>query len=90
MKITDEAKKMLEGIFSSNDGDCLKVTLQKSCCGTSLVINLAKLEEGNEPISINGISVLMDEDVKERAEAVTIAVENGDLIINDEASSGCC
>lgn len=90
MKITNEAKTMLEGVFASNDCDCLKAMLQKSCCRTSFVFNLAKLEDGDEPISINGISVLMEEDVKERAETVTITVENGELAIQDEASSGCC
>ena len=90
MKITNEAKKMLEGIFASNDCNCLKAKLQKSYCGTSLVFNLAKLENGDEPISINGISVLMDDDVKKRAETVTIIVENGELAIQDQASSGCC
>lgn len=90
MKITEEAKKMIEELFSSNDCDCLKATLQKSCCGTSLVFNLAKLKEGDAPISINGISVLMDDDTKKRAETVTITVVNGELFIQDEASSGCC
>lgn len=90
MRITNEAKKMLEEILASNDCDCLKAKLQKSCCGTSLVFSLAKLENGDEPISINGISVLMEDDAKKRAETVTITVENGELVIQDEASSGCC
>ncbi|MCK9340210.1 MAG: hypothetical protein M0P37_00460 [Synergistaceae bacterium] len=90
MKITNEAKTMLEGAFASNDCDCLKAVLQKSCCGTSLVFNLAKLEEGDEPTTINGISMLMEDDTMERAETVTITVENGELAIQDEASSGCC
>jgi len=90
MKITNDAKTMLQEVLTSNNCDCLKAMLQQSCCGTSLVFNMAKLEEGNEPTSINGIAVLMEEDVKQRAETVTIAVENGELAILDEASSGCC
>ncbi len=90
MKITDEAKKILEGVLASNDCDCLKAKLQKSCCGTSLVFNLAKLENGDKSISINGISVLMEDDAKEKAETITIAVVNGELAIQDEAPSGCC
>lgn len=89
MKITNEAKKMLEGIFASNDCNCLKAMVQKSCCGTSLVFNLAKLEEGDEPTTINGISVLMEDDTMERAEAVTITVKNDELAILDEAASSC-
>lgn len=90
MIITDEAKKILEEVFVSNDCDCLKATLQKSCCGTSLVFYLDKLKEGDDPISINGIPVLMEDNVRERAEHVTITVENGELAINDDASSSCC
>ncbi len=90
MKITNEAKTMLEEVFASDDCNCLKAELQKSCCGTSLVFSLAKLADGDEPVSVNGISVLMGDDAKERAEAVTITVENGELAIQDEASSGCC
>lgn len=90
MIITDEAKKILEEAFVSNDCDCLKATLQKSCCGTSLVFYLGKLEDGDEAVSINGISVLMEDDVRKRAESVTITVENGELAIHDDASSGCC
>lgn len=90
MKITNEAKKMLKEVLDSNNSDCLKVTLQKSCCGTSLVFNLAKLEEGDEHVSINDIPVLMEDDAKKRAEAVTITVENEKLKILDEEASGCC
>ena len=90
MKITNEAKTMLEGLFVSNDSDCLKAKLQKSCCGTSLVFNLAKLETGVAPTLVNGIAVVMEDDVKERAESVTITVEKGELAVQDEAASSCC
>ena len=90
MKITDEAKKILEEVLESNNCDCLKATLQKSCCGTSLAFSLSKLEDGDEPTSINGISVLMEDEVEKRAQNVTITVENGELAIQDEQSSGCC
>lgn len=89
MKITNDAKKMLEEIFASNEGKCLKGSLQQSCCGTSLIFNLAKLEDGDDPDSINGISVLMEDSVKERAENITIAVKNGELTIQDATPSGC-
>lgn len=89
MKITNEAKTMLQEVFTLNDCDCLKAMMQKSCCGTSLVFNLAKLKDDDEPISINGISVLMGDEVKKRAETVTMIVQNGELAIQDEAASSC-
>ncbi len=90
MKITEEAKSMLTETLVSNECDCLKAALQQSCCGTSLVFNLAKLKEGEKPILINGINVMMDDKAKLRADTVTIAVENGELIIQDDAPSCSC
>lgn len=90
MKITDEAKKIMEEILVSNECDSLKVMIQKSCCGTSLYFTTTKLEEGDKPVTINGISVLMDKEVEERAEKVTLATENGKIIIQDEEASGSC
>lgn len=89
MKITDEAKAIITEALASNEYDCLKAMLQKSCCGTSLHFTLAKLQEGESPIPINGVLVLMDNKAQKRAETVTIAVEDNKLIIQDDASS-CC
>ena len=89
MNISDEAKTILLKSLASNENDCLKARLQKSCCGTSLYFTLAKLHEGDDPIIINGISVLMDDQIKERAKTVTLTAKDGRLAIEDEESS-CC
>lgn len=90
MKITEEAGSILKQAFLSNNCDCLKASLQKSCCGTSLVFNLTKLKAGDKSVSIDGIPVMMDSKTQERAKTVTIAVDNGELIIQDEEASSCC
>lgn len=90
MKITEEAKSMLTELFASNACDALKASLQESCCGSSLVLSVIKLKDDDDPVSVNGVPVLMGDEVKDRAELVTITVENEDLVILDEASSGCC
>jgi hypothetical protein len=89
MKITDEAKLLIMEALVSNDCDCLEVTLQQSCCSTSFNFALAKLKAGESPVSINGISVMMDNQAQARAEIVTLATENGELIIQDN-SPECC
>lgn len=89
MKITDEAKAIINETLAKNECDCLKAMLQKSCCGTSVYISLTKLKPGDEPVSINGVPVMMDNEVKERAETITLATENGKLIIKDDKPS-CC
>lgn len=90
MKITEEAGSIIKQAFLSNNCDCLKTTLQKSCCGTSLVFNLTKIKSGDNSFLIDGIPVMMDSKTQERAKAVTIAADNGELIIQDEEASSCC
>ena len=90
MKITDEAKAFLTEAFISNDCDCLQITLQQSCCGSSLNLGLAKLEVGEEPVSINGIAVMMDKEAEARTENVTLAAEDGEFVIEDDSPSCCC
>jgi Fe-S cluster assembly iron-binding protein IscA len=90
MKITDRAKTLLMEAFASSENDCLKARLQKSCCGTSVYFTLTKLHDDDVPITINGIPVLMDRLTQERAKTVTLNAKHGRLVIEDEASSGCC
>ena len=89
MKITEKAKLLLMEKFVSNNCDCLQATLEKSCCGTSLNFTLAKLKADDKPVSIDGVSVLMDNQSEARTDTVTIAIEDGELIIQDDAPS-CC
>ena len=90
MKITDEAKSLITEALVSNNCDCLQVTLQQSCCGTSLNFVLTKLQAGENPVSINGVSVMMDSQTQERAEKITLVDEDGELVIQDDAPSCCC
>lgn len=89
MKITDEAKTIINETLASNECDCLKGMLQKSCCGTSVYFVMTKLKPGEEPVPINGVPVLMDEKTQARAETVTMATEDGKLVIKDDKPSGC-
>ncbi len=90
MKITDDAKKLIEDALVSNDCDCMRVTLEKSCCGTSLSFSLEKSDPGAKPVSINGINVMMDEQAQTRAENILLDVEDGDLVIKGDENSSCC
>lgn len=91
MVITQEAKILLNKMFKTNGYDCIKATLQKqSCCGPSLVLSMAKLDDEDKPITIDGISVLMDDEAEERSKTVTLSVKKGRLILQDDAASGCC
>lgn len=90
MKITEEAKKIITEAFETNDYNCLKGMLQESCCGKSLYFVLDKSDELDKLVSINGVSVLLDDEASQRAESVTITTEDGKLYIQDDSQSGCC
>jgi len=89
MIITDEAKELLMKMMGSNRNNCLKPKLQKSGCGSSIYLSMGKVQEGDHPISVNGISVLMDSETQARSEKVTLTTENGRLKIQDD-SEPCC
>lgn len=86
MKITEQAKIKLEQILSANKCDALKVTLQRSCCGSSLMFELAKIKPNDTVENIDGISVIMDSTAKVSAETAIVDIKNGELVV----SSSCC
>lgn len=88
MKITEDAKSLIKAAFDFNDCDCLKVSQQQSCCGTSLQFELIKLQAGEKSVSIDGVPVMMDDQTQTRTEAVTLSAENGELTIQDDRP--CC
>jgi len=91
MIITDSAKVMLQEALTSSSNDCLEVKLQKSCCGTSVFLQLGKLTAADQQIIlINGISLKMDQKAAEYAEDITIDCKDGKLVIDDPKASGCC
>ena len=90
MRITDEAKALIEEVMVSNNYDCLAVMLEESCRGTSFDFALGTLEEGDEPVLVNGIPVMMDAKAQEMTENVILTVEDGELVIRDDGSSCGC
>ena len=89
MKITVEGKKVIEGLLSSGKHNCIKVSEQTSCCGTSLVFTLTKAEP-DELVNVDGVPVLLEVETPNRMEFVTIDVSDGKLTLIDEQSGGCC
>ncbi|MBC3797820.1 hypothetical protein GH810_02520 [Acetobacterium paludosum] len=92
MIITDEAKVVVTEMLEKNGHDCLQASLQKGCCGSSLYFTFTNLKTEDKPVTINGISVLMNEDAEAKAATVTMKTnDEGELLIEDASkSSGCC
>ena len=89
MEITNEAQILINKLLKSNDVDTLKVTLQKSCCSSSLAFNMIRKEEKDETITINNVQVLINEETINRAKTITITVKDGELLLKDSASCSC-
>lgn len=90
MKITDGAKTLIMEALASNSCDCLYITQEESCCGTSLNFQMTNLKAEDKAISINGVSVLMDNETQVKTEGVTLDAQDGELTIEDGASSCDC
>ena len=91
MIVTDSAKKMLQETLTESNNDCIQIKLQKSCCGTSLFFQMAKLPEGDtQAIQINEVPFIMDQEVTDRTTDVTIDYKDGELVLDDPGASGCC
>lgn len=95
MKITDEAKEILNQGLAANNCDCLTATLQQSCCGSSVSFSLSNLTSEDKPEMVNGIPVIMDDEILKKVELVTLYAEDGELLFQDDAphddapSTGC-
>lgn len=94
MKMTDEAKEMLVKSMKEHDCDCLRITTESGCCGVSLNFTLDQIKSGEQPVSFNDIPVVMDQQVQEKTDSLTIKAEDGQLVIEGGScgcgSSGCC
>lgn len=94
MKVTEEAKELLKKSMKDHDCNCLRITAESGCCGVSLNITLDQIKSGEQPIAINDIPVVMDQQAQEKTELLTINVEDGQLVIDGGScgcgSSGCC
>lgn len=89
MKITDEAKKVINEALTKKKADGMRLRTSRSCCGKSLRFELVTIAGEDQPENINGVSVLMDDETRAWTETITIDAANGSLTLRDSASS-CC
>lgn len=89
MIITDDAKEILKKALAENKCDCLQATLKQAGCGKSVSFSLSNLMNDDKAQIINGIPVLMDEEILKKVEQVTLYTEDGELLFHDDAPSSC-
>lgn len=94
LKVTDEAKQMLNQSMKDNNCDCLRVFTEPGCCGVSLNFGLDTKKSSEQTTVINGVPVIMDEQAQQQTDALMIGVTEGRLVIDGGScgcgSSGCC
>lgn len=91
MEITDGAKEIIMKILTDHNADCLEVSAVAGGCGggTSLRFGLATLKEEDKPITANGVSMIMEDAMRDRVEKLVISSVDGALNIIDAEASSC-
>lgn len=63
MKITDEAKQLLEHILSENGAEGIRLYSVAGCCGPQMALSLDAPHETDNVQNINGIKVAVDSQI---------------------------
>ncbi len=75
IEITDETKSKLREILDKNPGKYLRLVVEgDGCAGPYLRLSLDEVEANEVPINVNGIDILISDDVKKHAEMTTINI----------------
>nr|WP_295975503.1 adhesin [uncultured Bacillus sp.] len=89
MKITDEAKQLLEGFLTEKGTDGIRLSTTAGCCGPQFVISLDVPQESDKIETINGIKVAFESEIT-GTEGLTLDKEeerNGLVLIG---GNSCC
>ncbi len=91
MKITESAQNELNRILKDNEAQGLQVVTQEGCCGGKHpVFQMVNFDTCDAPETIDGISVLMDDEVKAMLEDTIIDFGDDGLVVFDHSKAGCC
>jgi Fe-S cluster assembly iron-binding protein IscA len=75
IEITDTAKNKIKEILDNNPGKYLRIVVEgDGCAGPYLGVSLDEAEANEVTVKIDGIDVLISEEVKRYAEVTTINV----------------
>ena len=90
LTITEPAVAELKKIMAENGADGLQAVLAQTCCSVSPVFQMVRFDEGDEPVEISGIKILMDDDTKAVVDEAIIDVQDGELMVFMPAQGGGC
>ncbi|WP_203363764.1 iron-sulfur cluster biosynthesis family protein [Bacillus sp. REN10] len=91
MKITDEAKQLLQSFLNEKGAEGIRLTSVAGCCGPQFSLTLDPPLESDTVQTINGIKVAFDSQMTETDELTLDKEENEDgtgLVLL--GASNCC
>lgn len=89
MKVTDEARAVLNEVFKANSADGLLVEVHETCCGKSPVFQIAVFDENDHPVDFDGVKFVVPEEAQEMIEDMIIDFANGELVVMSATPGGC-
>ncbi|PKM69493.1 MAG: hypothetical protein CVU94_03580 [Firmicutes bacterium HGW-Firmicutes-19] len=89
MKISNEAREIVQALLKENNCNALQVSVMGGCCGTSVYLSMTNSKEDSEVVIENGVQLLYVEDAIERASEVLLVEKNGKLFLEDKNASNC-
>lgn len=90
LQITESAKKLIQEAMTSQKCDTLKMSLERSCCGTSIRLDLVNASDGDHTMNLDGIQVMMDDATKDWTDEKLFDTQNGRLVIQNLGGCCCC
>ncbi len=97
MKITNEAKAIIEQLLKDNGSDTLivKIGVSSCCGGKSIQLDLGNAVDLPRTINVDGVKVAITEEEEKQLEKVVFAAEGGELIVQSDecgcgGEGGCC
>lgn len=78
MKITDEAKQILEDVLKENGVEGIRLYSVPGCCGPQFALSLDAPEESDRMEIINGIKVAVEAELTGTEELILDKDENDD------------
>ena len=93
LEITDVARDKIKEVLSENAGKYLRIAIEAGWGGPRLGLALDELKENEETIQVNGIDLLMSDEIKPYSEGNTIdyiqSTDEEGFVIGKPGQTGC-
>ena len=93
LEITDVARDKIKEVLSENSGKYLRIAIEAGCGGPRLGLALDELKENEETTQVNGIDVLISDEVKPHSDGSTInyiqSTDGEGFVIDQPGQTGC-